>query len=573
MRPILGGALALVALALGAARADDLPYAGTWKVTLVQVNSATGQAMELTPWLVKLDKGDRLTGKVAAAYDKFKGTTFTPTSADAKSLHFRLKLGGNEFHVAAYAPKGKKKPTRLLGSVRQGLSYYPAVLEKTDLEELDEKSAFRPTEGAGQLLKALKSTDFEDREKILKGLTREMAGKPIALMAAQMLVQSQVARKVSPEKLKPALDAYVKESSAYGPELELNANADSALALMANPKAGAPLALKYASRAAKLLREGDSTERQAIVLRLQVAILRTTEKKEGLKALEARLAKLEDLLDKEYLARSLSFKPPRYTGREGKSDRVVVVELFTGAHCRPCVAPALACDALLKTYKPADVVLAQYHLHVMGANPLTNPAAEARRKYYDPDTDETPLLLIDGKEVPKAKVGGVAVHAKARYDDLRKLIDKELERPAGARIKLDVQRKGDKVDMRAAVEVKEPGKKVKLRFLLVEGVVRYTGGNGQRLHHHVVRALPGGAEGFTLLKKSSKHSASVTLSELRKKLDDYLTRYAADSETHPIPADQRPLALKGLKVIALVQDDEGKSVLQAAQANVPEKGS
>ena len=38
-------------------------------------------------------------------------------------------------------------------------------------------------------------------------------------------------------------------------------------------------------------------------------------------------------------------------------------------------------------------------------------------------------------------------------------------------------------------DLKKTGEKVRLRFVLVEDVARYVGGNGQRLHHHVVRAL------------------------------------------------------------------------------------
>jgi hypothetical protein len=40
--------------------------------------------------------------------------------------------------------------------------------------------------------------------------------------------------------------------------------------------------------------------------------------------------------DKEYLARVPPFKPDTFAGRKGKSERVVAMELFTGAQC-PCV--------------------------------------------------------------------------------------------------------------------------------------------------------------------------------------------------------------------------------------------
>ena len=55
----------------------------------------------------------------------------------------------------------------------------------------------------------------------------------------------------------------------------------------------------------------------------------------------------------------------------------VLVELFTGAECPPCVAADLAFDALGKTYKPTDVVLLEYHLHIPGPDALTNPVKGA----------------------------------------------------------------------------------------------------------------------------------------------------------------------------------------------------
>ena len=46
----------------------------------------------------------------------------------------------------------------------------------------------------------------------------------------------------------------------------------------------------------------------------------------------------------------IAVKP--FAGRKGKSDRAVLVELFTGAQCPPCVAADMAFDALPQTYKP-----------------------------------------------------------------------------------------------------------------------------------------------------------------------------------------------------------------------------
>ena len=60
---------------------------------------------------------------------------------------------------------------------------------------------------------------------------------------------------------------------------------------------------------------------------------------------------------------------------------MALVELFTGAQCPPCVAADIAFDAeAVKSYKAADVVLLQYHLHIPGPDPLTNADSEKRQQ-------------------------------------------------------------------------------------------------------------------------------------------------------------------------------------------------
>jgi hypothetical protein len=57
----------------------------------------------------------------------------------------------------------------------------------------------------------------------------------------------------------------------------------------------------------------------------------------------------------------------------------------------------------------------------------------------------------------------------------------------------------------------------------------------------------------------------VNLDDLKKKLVKYLDNFA---ETRPFPYTERPLDFKHLKVVALVQDDETKEILQVTQVDV-----
>src|SRR5262249_44181810 len=137
----------------------------------------------------------------------------------------------------------------------------------------------------------------------------------------------------------------------------------------------APVALVYARNAERLVTPQDKPALQKRVLTLLAGALRKAGKEEDAKEVEARVDKIELV------------PITKYAGRKGKSDRVVLVELFTGAECPPCVAADLGFDALAKTYKPSEVLLLQYHEHIPGPDPLTNADTEARMKFYGDDIE------------------------------------------------------------------------------------------------------------------------------------------------------------------------------------------
>src|SRR5262249_1815173 len=142
---------------------------------------------------------------------------------------------------------------------------------------------------------------------------------------------------------------------------------------------------------------------------------------------QARLDKLNAHLDEEYHQKVPNFKPTAYEGRKSKSnDRVALMELFTGAECPPCVAADVGFDGLIKTYKPTDVVLLQYHLHIPGPDPLTNADTEARAKYY-PELRGTPSTFFNGKA--EYGGGGPMANSENKYKEYRSVIDQDLETP------------------------------------------------------------------------------------------------------------------------------------------------
>src|SRR5262249_31651434 len=138
----------------------------------------------------------------------------------------------------------------------------------------------------------------------------------------------------------------------------------------------------------------------------------------------------------------------------------------------------------------------------------------------------TPSTLFNGK--PAAGGGGGMPAAEAKYRQYRNVIDPLLETEAGATLAGSAARSGDRIGIKVEVtDLSRPSDATRLRLVLVEETIRYVGGNKLRFHHQVVRALPGGAEGFALTDRNSKHTASVDLTELRTALNRYLDEYGA----------------------------------------------
>lgn len=267
-------------------------------------------------------------------------------------------------------------------------------------------------------------------------------------------------------------------------------------------------------------------------------------------------------------AKTLPFKPEPFAGRKAKSDRAILVEVFTGAECPPCAAVDLAFDGLMKSFKPTDVVLLQYHVHVPGPDPLTSPDSMMRaEEFYR--IESAPNVFIGGK--PGAPGGGPASAAEKKYAAFRTQIEEGLEKPAGVKLGLTLGKgeKGGFTAKAAVTDLEMPGEKIMLRFALAEERIRYTGGNGIRYHHLVVRSMPGGPKGFPLTKKTTDQTVTFDPDELRKLQVKYLDDFAKNEA--PFPRTDRPLAMKNLKLIAFVQNDATKEVLHAIQVDVDGK--
>lgn len=566
------------------------------------IYSARNAAVEQAMLLIKVErKGDKDVAEVLESPPETEAK-LEKFDTDGKKVLVTFDLSGRSLTFDGTV--SEKDPKVILGSFGDDRLITRGRMAPTDKDKLTDlerpkarlpgpmQEALKLNLAVTQLRFKLRMTKDEDQKADLKkqveaaqkaadektpALYQEVIEKhadgPAVVDAALALLPKAQKASLKPEAVGRALKAVDDFAAPYGPRYRLDTLA-KALDTLANQKGYEAVALEYAEKAGRGITDATTIGQQARVLKVLHAAQLKAGKTDVAKQTEARLAKIEAQLDKAYLEKVPPFKPAKFAGRQAKSERVAVMELFTGAQCPPCVAADVAFDALLKAYQPTDLVLIQYHMHIPGPDPLTNPDSEARFKYYG-TLRGTPSTLFNGKvlmrdfkgkEVPSG--GGGMAQAEAKFQEYQKAINPSLEQEAKARLSGSVRAEGGKLAIKVVVgDVKEPNDNLKLRVVLVEDTVKYVGGNGLRFHHHVVRAMPGGPDGTAVKARSGEVELKVDLAEVRKELTAYLDKFAADNG--PFPNPDRPMALENLRVIAFVQDDSSKEILQAVQLSVP----
>ena len=525
-------AVTFALLVTGPIFAGDDGLTGNWKLSIFD----GGQQVSF--WLINLESKD---AKLKVTADPLKGAPKVDVK-EAK-LHgdtFSLKFQANiQKQVISFEYEGKlPKPgaKRILGSLSQGGSTVPALLEAT----------------------AAKNAFELDRELVLR-----TPSDPKALAAVFDLIEGAAANKVDAKDLQEWVNSSLKAAEQYGPRFQTQQQT-RILDNLQDHKDYAVVATETARMVAKQVSAKLPADAQLQLLSLASSILRNGNQKVEAEALDTRLDKLEGQAYTEHLKDALDFKLEKFAGRKGKSSRAVLVELFTGAQCPPCVAADMAFDGLEKTYTPADVVLLQYHVHIPRPDPLANTDSDSRYEYYldFKKARGTPSTLFNGK--PMATGGGFKDDAAEKYKEYVDVVNKMIEAPDLLKLSASASRVGDKVNITAKVkDLVAPGDKVRLRLVLVEDWARYKGSNGLQYHHRVVRAMPGGAKGFQLKQKDAEHTAEVDLEKLRKNLNKYLDEDYREGV--------RPMRLRDLRVVAFVQNDESTEVLHAIEVPITAK--
>jgi tetratricopeptide (TPR) repeat protein len=282
----------------------------------------------------------------------------------------------------------------------------------------------------------------------------------------------------------------------------------------------------------------------------------------------------------------------------------VLIELFTGSACEPCVGADLAVDAMLAAYPRTSLIALSFDQHIPAPDPLANPDSLARATQFG--VRYTPTFAIDGQTLEA--VGADRSESEKLYTGITKSVDTDAIRPTAVQLQLTAALTAEgKVTAQAhvtlgssdqlqkeiatlpvpppppdpkaakptpAAAASEPAPPaLTLNFALVEDEVRYAGENGIRFHRMVVRALakPAG-EGFPLTASSpATLDTAFNPADITKKLATYLDAYEQHNErfenTHFLA---RPTAidLTHLKVVAWIEDTATHRILQSTFASL-----
>jgi hypothetical protein len=411
-----------------------------------------------------------------------------------------------------------------------------------------------------------------DRAGVLKEIVTTAPPGPLFYGAVVELLAAAGEMKATPDEVKAWAERAAKAAEANGIRWQMYVLLRMSRALADQP-AHAVAALDLVRRAERLLDPADEVGVQLAVLDLTKRLLIQTNNATAVEPIQARIDALEARDYRDYLAAS-PVRPELFAGRKVRSDRVVLLELFTGTEDPPSLAAVLAFDAVARAYKPTEVVRLQYHLNQQYAlnqpfaDPLANKAAEIRWAYYQPQLGAAagvPTAVFNGR--PGAVGGGGADVAAIKLKQYRTLIDPLLDTPAGATLQLSAKRIGDKVTITAKVTgLAKPGDKVRLRLTLAETTVRYAGSNGVRYHQSVVRGFAGSPDGLPLPKSTAEHEVTVDVAALRTGLGAELDEFQKKNDG--LLFADRPLDLRTFLVVGFIQDDVTHDVLQAAQVEV-----
>lgn len=256
--------------------------------------------------------------------------------------------------------------------------------------------------------------------------------------------------------------------------------------------------------------------------------------------------------------KSLPFHPAPFQAPADGKGKAVLIELFTGSECPPCVGADLGFDGLIETYPAKYLAILEYHLPIPRPDPMMNPATKKRQDYYG--VNSTPTVIVDGTD--KVVGGGSRGMAEGKFKQYKGAIDPLLSAAPAVVLKAQAARAGDTVKVTVDFDKTIPG--AEYHVVLVQNEENYKGSNGLQFHKLVVRDI-------ATLDPAAAKTAVFDLAASEKAADAYLTEFEKIYTRIPNfkwTVRHNTIARQGLKVVFFVQEKDSKKVLNAVVAEV-----
>jgi hypothetical protein len=264
----------------------------------------------------------------------------------------------------------------------------------------------------------------------------------------------------------------------------------------------------------------------------------------------------------ERMLRELPFHPQPFEPAGEWKGKTVLLELFTGSECAPCVGADLGFDGILEAYDPKYVAVLEYHLPIPGPDPMMNPASGLRQTLYG--VNSAPTVVIDGESRQSYIGGGNRAMAEQKFNFYANEIATRIYKQPALTVRAGATISGDSVQVDFSTSSLPPGSEV--HVVLVQKEEKYRGSNGLLFHKMVVRDIRTATEGAS--------QAAFDLAESEKNADSYLTDFEKTSTRFPdfrFPERKIRIDRDRLLAVVFVQDRESKEVYNAAVADVQKR--
>lgn len=284
-----------------------------------------------------------------------------------------------------------------------------------------------------------------------------------------------------------------------------------------------------------------------------------------------KLSGLDDYLNQSYREAigAFSKEGDKVAPREkGDDNKVMLLELFTSGSSAECIAADASIGIVESLFQPTELIVLRYHQHVPSPDPLASREGNERFRYYNGKM--IPTMFLNGKGV--SHVAGSIDLIPVLAPAIKKMVDEAINEKVDMVFDMTASRLDDEIKVSVSVDNIDDsdGGEYYLRMVLAENEVTFKAGNGIRVHKMVTRVFPGGYRGIAVTDRKVTYEGTIQLAEVKKQLNNEL---AMVEQMTGAPMPNRPLDFSNMRLVAMIQDEVDRRVVQSRLVDVTATGS